>query len=321
MEPEALYVGIDVAKAQLDVAVHPTNDRGAIPHNEAGIRQLVARLPALAPVIVVLEASGGLALPLVAALAAAAVPVVVVNPRQVRDFARATGQLAKTDALDAAILAHFAAAVRPPVRPLRDAETQALHALASRRHQVLTMLVAEQNRLGTATAGVRPHIAAHIAWLTQELAALDQQLRQTLRQSPVWREKDVLLRTVPGVGPQLSLTRLAHLPEVGRLDRRQLAALVGVAPFNRDSGTLRGKRTVWGGGRARVRATLYMGALVASRYNPAIRTFYQRLLAAGKPKKLALTACMRKLLVILNAMLKHGSPWSDLTPMVAGHSA
>ena len=201
MEPAALYVGIDVAKAQLDVAVHPTNDRWAIPHNEAGIRQLVARLPALAPVIVVLEASGGLELPLVAALAAAAVPVVVVNPRQVRDFARATGQLAKTDALDAAILAHFAAAVRPPVRPLRDAETQALHALASRRHQVLTMLVAEQNRLGTATAGVRPHIAAHIAWLRQELAALDQQLRQTLRQRPVWREKDVLLRTVPGVGP------------------------------------------------------------------------------------------------------------------------
>lgn len=320
MEPEALYVGIDVAKAQLDVAVRPTNDRWAIPHHEASIRQLVARLQALAPIIVVLEASGGLELPLVAALATAAVPVVVVNPRQVRDFARATGQLAKTDALDAAILAHFAAAVHPPVRPLRDAETQALHALTTRRHQVLTMLVAEQNRLGTATAGVRPHIAAHIAWLEQELADLDQQLRQTLRQSPVWRAKDALLRTVPGVGPQLSLTLLAHLPELGTLDRRQIAALVGVAPFNRDSGTLRGKRTVWGG-RARVRATLYMGALVASRYNPVIRAFYQRLLAAGKPKKLALTACMRKLLVILNAMLKHGSPWADRSPLVVSHSA
>lgn len=320
MEPEALYVGIDVAKAQLDVAVRPTNDRWAIPHHAAGIRQLVARLQALAPIIVVLEASGGLELPLVAALATAAVPVVVVNPRQVRDFARATGQLAKTDALDAAILAHFAAAVHPPVRPLRDAETQALHALATRRHQVLTMLVAEQHRLGTATAGVRPHIAAHIAWLEQELAALDQQLRQTLRQRPVWRAQDALLRTVPGVGPQLSLTLLAHLPELGTLDRRQIAALVGVAPFNRDSGTLRGKRTVWGG-RARVRATLYMGALVASRYNPVIRAFYQRLLAAGKPKKLALTACMRKLLVILNAMLKHGSPWADRSPLVVSHSA
>ena len=320
MAPEALYVGIDVAKAQLDVAVRPTNDRWVLSHHEAGIRQLVARLQALAPTIVVLEASGGLELPLVAALASAAVPVVVVNPRQVRDFARATGQLAKTDALDAAILAHFAVAVRPPVRPLRDAETQALTALATRRHQVQIMLVAERNRLGTATAGVRRHIVAHIAWLEREVADLDQQLQQTLRQSPVWRVKDALLRTVPGVGPQLSLTLLAHLPELGTLDRRQIAALVGVAPFNRDSGTLRGKRTVWGG-RARVRATLYMGALVASRYNPVIRAFYQRLLAAGKPKKLALTACMRKLLVILNAMLKQGAPWSDRTPLSTTHAA
>ena len=320
MEPEALYVGIDVAKAQLDVAVRPTNDSWQAARNEAGIRQVVARLTALAPAMVLVEASGGLELPLVAALAAAAVPVVVVNPRQVRDFARATGQLAKTDALDAAILAHFAAAVRPPVRPLRDAETQALHALAARRHQVLTMLVAEKNRLGTATAGVRPHIEAHIAWLEREVEDLDQRLQQTLQQSPVWRAQDKLLRTVPGVGAQLALTLLAYLPELGTLDRRQIAALVGVAPFNRDSGTLRGKRTVWGG-RARVRAVLYMGTLVASRYNPVIRACYQRLLAAGKPKKLALTACMRKLLVIRNAMLKHGSPWHDLTPLVAGHSA
>ncbi len=320
MEPETICVGIDVAKAQLDVAVRPTNDRWVVPRDGAGIRELVARLQALTPALVVLEASGGLEVPLVAALAAAALPVVVVNPRQVRDFARATGQLAKTDALDAALLAHFAAAVRPPVRPLRDAETQALTALATRRHQVQTMLVAEQNRLDTATGAVRPHIEAHIAWLTQQLAALEQQLRQTLRQSPVWRAKDDLLRTVPGVGPQLALTLLAYLPELGTLDRRQIAALVGVAPFNRDSGTLRGKRTVWGG-RARVRAVLYMGALVASRYNPAIRTFYQRLLAAGKPKKLALTACMRKLLVILNAMLKHGSPWSDRFPLVTTHAA
>ena len=246
--------------------------------------------------------------------------MVVVNPRQVRDFARATGKLAKTDALDAAVLAHFAGAVRPPVRPLRDTETQALNSLAARRYQVMTMLVSEKNRLSSATIAVRPRIEAHIAWLEQELDDLDEGLRQTLRQSPVWREKDDLLRTVPGVGEQLSLTLLAHLPELGTLDRREIAALVGVAPFNRDSGTLRGKRTVWGG-RARVRAALYMGALVASRFNPLIRDFYQRLLAAGKPKKLALTACMRKLLVILNSMLKHRSPWCDLTPTVDGHSS
>ena len=320
MEPGVLSVGIDIAKAQLDVAVRPTNDRWVVAHDADGLRQVVARLQALAPAIVVLEASGGLELALVTALATAAVPVVVVNPRQVRDFARATGQLAKTDALDAAILAHFAAAVRPPVRPLRDAETQALQALATRRHQVLTMLVAEQNRLGTATSAVRPHIAAHTTWLEQQLADLEQQLRQTLRQSPVWRAKDDLLHSVPGVGPQLALTLLAHLPELGTLDRRQIAALVGVAPFNRDSGTLRGKRTVWGG-RARVRATFYMGALVASRYNPVIRAFYRRLLAAGKPQKLALTACMHKLLVILNAMLKHSSPWSDRSAPVTTPSA
>ena len=206
------------------------------------------------------------------------------------------------------------------MRPLRDAETQALNSLAARRHQVMTMLVSEKNRLGTATVAVRPRIEAHIAWLERELDDLDKRLRQTLRQSPVWREKDDLLRTVPGVGEQLSLTLLANLPELGTMDRRQVAALVGVAPYNRDSGTLRGKRTVWGG-RARVRAALYMGALVASRYNPVIRDFYQRLLAAGKPKKLALTACMRKLLFILNSMLKHRSPWHDMTSTFVVHSS
>ena len=320
MEQESIFVGIDVAKAQLDVAVRPAADRWEVSHDDAGIGQLVSQLKSLGPAMVLVEASGGLELPLVAALATEELPVVVVNPRQVRDFARATGKLAKTDALDAAVLAHFAEAVRPPVRPLRDAETQVLNSLVARRHQVMTMLVSEKNRLSAAaTVAVRPRIEAHIAWLERELEDLDEGLRRTLRQSPVWREKDDLLRTVPGVGEQLSLTLLAYLPELGTLDRRQIAALVGVAPFNRDSGTLRGKRTVWGG-RARVRATLYMGTLVASRFNPVIRDFYQRLLAAGKPKKLALTACMRKLLVILNSMLKHRSPWRDLTPMVAGHS-
>ena len=320
MEQKQTYVGIDVSKAQVDVAVRPTGQRWVVSFDETGVGELVSQMEDLSPALVLLEASGGLELPLVAALAAAALPVVVVNPRQVRDFARATGTLAKTDALDAAVLAHFAEAVRPPVRPLRDAETQALNALAARRHQVMIMLVSEKNRLSSATIAVRPRIEAHIAWLERELDDLDEGLRQTLRQSPVWREKEDLLRAVPGVGEQLSLTLLAYLPELGTLDRRKIAALVGVAPFNRDSGTLRGKRTVWGG-RARIRAVLYMGALVASRHNPVIRDFYQRLLAAGKPKKLALIACMRKLLVILNSMLKHGSPWRDLTRKVAAHSS
>ena len=318
MEGEARFVGIDVSKAQLDVAVRPTGKRWTLPYDQTGIEGLIPQIVDLEPALVLLEATGGLELPLVAALAAAALPV-VVNPRQVRDFAKATGTLAKTDTLDAGVLAHFADAVRPEVRPLKDAETQVLNSLTARRHQVMTMLVSEKNRLGTAIGAVSPRIEAHIAWLEQELSDLDKGLRQTLRRSPVWREKDDLLRTVPGVGEQLSLTLLANLPELGTLNRRQIAALVGVAPYNRDSGTLRGKRAVWGG-RSRVRAVLYMGALVASRHNPAIRDFYQRLLAAGKPKKVALVASMRKLLVILNGMLKHGSPWCDMTQPVAAHS-
>ena len=321
MEQEpTTFVGIDVAKAQVDVAVRPTDQLWSISYDESGVRDLVSRLKALQPAMVLLEASGGLELPLVAALAAAALPVVVVNPRQVRDFAKATGTLAKTDALDATTLAHFADAVRPAVRPLRDAETQVLNSLVARRHQVVTMLVSEKNRRGTAISAVRPRIEAHIAWLERELDDLDEGLRQTLRSSPVWREKDDLLRTVPGVGEQLSLTLLAYLPELGTLDRRQVAALAGVAPFNRDSGTMRGKRTVWGG-RSRVRAALYMGTLSATRCNPVIRDFYQQLLAAGKPKKVALVACMRKLLVTLNSMLKHRTSWEDVTPAVVGHSA
>ena len=319
MEGEPRFVGIDVSKAQLDVAVRPTGKRWTLPYDQTGIEGLIPQIVDLEPALVLLEATGGLELPLVAALAAAALPVVVVNPRQVRDFAKATGTLAKTDALDAGVLAHFADAVRPEVRPLKDSETQVLNSLTARRHQVMTMLVSEKNRLGTAIGTVSPRIEAHITWLEQELSDLDKGLRQTLRRSPVWREKDDLLRTVPGVGEQISLTLLANLPELGTLNRRQIAALVGVAPYNRDSGTLRGKRAVWGG-RSRVRAVLYMGALVASRHNPAIRDFYQRLLAAGKPKKVALVASMRKLLVILNGMLKHGSPWSDTTQPEVAHS-
>ncbi len=312
MEQEAIYVGIDVAKARLDIAVRPTEDRWSITYDEKGIGELVPKLKALDPAMVLLEATGGLEFSLVAVLAAASLPVVVTNPRQVRDFARATGKLAKTDSMDAAVLSHFAEAVRPPVRPLRDADSQILNSLVARRHQLMAMLVAEKNRLGSAAAA-RPRIEAHITWLEGELKDLDKGLRQTVRRSPVWREKDDLLRTVPGVGEQLSLTLLAYLPELGTMGRRQIAALVGVAPFNRDSGTLRGKRTVWGG-RARVRAALYMATLVASRYNPVLKDFYQRLPAAGKPKKLALTACMRKLLLILNAMVKSGQPWQS-TPI------
>ena len=309
MERQKNYVGIDVAKAGMDIAVRPTDERWAISNDEAGIRQLVSRLKTLEPDIVVLEASGGLELPLVATLAVEAMPVVVVNPKQVRDFARATGKLAKTDTLDAQVLAHFAEAVRPPVRPLRDEDTQELNSLTTRHNQLMTMLVAEKNRLRRASHSVRPSIQSHITWLEQELSDLDKDLRKTLRSSPIWREKDDLLRSVPGVGEQISLSLLAYLPELGTLGRKQIAALVGVAPFNRDSGPRRGKRSVWGG-QARVRAALYMGALTASRFNPVIRDFYHRLLAAGKPKKLALTACMRKLLTILNAMVKSGQHWT-----------
>ena len=271
--------------------------------------ELVSCLRTAEPTAVLLEATGVLEVPLVSALAAAALPVVVVNPRQVRDFAKATGKLAKTDALDAQVLAHFAEAVRPPVRPLRDEDAQELSSLTTRRSQLMTMLVAEKNRLRRASHSVHPSIRSHIRWLEQELSDLDKDLRKTLRSSPVWREKDDLLRSVPGVGEQVSLSLLAYLPELGTLNRKRIAALVGVAPFNRDSGFRRSKRSVWGG-RTRLRAVLYMGALVASRHNPVLRAFYQRLLAAGKPKKLALTACMRKLLTILNAMVKTGQHWT-----------
>ena len=312
MKQEETYVGIDVAKARVDIATRPGGDVWSVDYDEQAVSELVSSLLAMEPTMVLLEATGGLEVPLVSALAAAALPVVVVNPRQVRDFARATGKLAKTDALDAQVLAHFAEAVRPSVRPLRDADTQELNFLTTRRSQLVTMLVSEKNRLGRASHSVRPRIQSHITWLEQELSDLDNDLREALRRSPVWREKDDLLRSVPGVGEQLSLSLLAYLPELGTLNRKQIAALVGVAPFNRDSGPRRGKRSVWGG-RSRVRATLYMAALSASRYNPVLRVFYQRLLAAGKPKKVALTACMRKLLTILNAMIRSGQHW---TPQV-----
>lgn len=308
METAPCFVGIDVAKARLDVAVRPTGEAWTVANDADGIDAVVARLRALAPTLVVLEATGGLEVPLAAALAAAELPAAVVNPRQVRDFAKAVGQLAKSDALDAQVLARFAEAIRPPVRPVPDAEAQALSALLARRRQLLAMSVAEQQRLGTALPAVRPRIERHIAWLREELADVDAELARTVRGSPVWRERDDLLRSVPGVGPVLATTLLADLPELGRLDRKAIAALVGVAPLACESGILRGRRVVWGG-RARVRAALYMGTLVAIRYNPVIRAFYERLRAAGKPTKVALTACMHKLLTILSAILRQREPW------------
>lgn len=313
MDGSEVFVGIDVSKERLDVATYPAKEQWAFANDGPGIASLVARLEGLQPAAVVLEATGGLQLPVAAALGVAGLPVAVVNPRQVRDFARATGKLAKTDKLDAQVLALFAERVRPIPRPLPDPQTQELGALLARRRQIVAMLVTEQNRLGTAVPSVRPGIQEHIAWLEERLGGINDGMAKLLRESPLWREKEDLLRGVPGVGPVLTLTLLAELPELGTLGRRQAAALVGVAPLNRDSGTFRGKRTVWGG-RAKVRAALYMAALVATRFNPVIRAFYQKLLAAGKPKKVALTACMRKLLTILNAMLKHHAPWHYIAP-------
>jgi len=310
------FVGIDVAKAHLDVAERPELASRRVSNDEPGITALVERLAVAPPTLIVLEATGGLEGPVVAALSAAGLAVAVVNPRQVRDFAKAVGHLAKTDALDAQVLAHFAEAIRPAPRPLPEAERQALAALVTRRRQILTMLVAEQQRLGTAALALRPRIEAHIAWLRQERDDLDRALRHQVRQSPAWRADDELLQSVPGVGPVLATTLIAELPELGRLDRKQIAALVGVAPFNCESGILRGRRIIWGG-RAQVRAALWMGTLVAVRHNPVIRAFYARLLAAGKAKKVALTACMHKLLTILNALLRQRTAWNPDPPAFA----
>ena len=301
-----------MAKAHLDLAVRPSGEQGRLSNDEVGIGQVLERVRALQPTLVVLEATGGLEVPVTAALAAAGVPVAVVNPRQARDFAKAVGQLAKTDALDAQVLARFAEAIRPTPRPVPDAQAQELSALLARRHQVVAMLTAEQQRLGTALAPVRRRVEAHIEWLRRELAELDDDLGRAIRTSPAWREKDELLRSVPGVGPVLSVTLLAALPELGALSRKQIAALVGLAPLNCESGILRGRRVIWGG-RGRVRAALYMGALVGVRYNPVLRDFYARLCAAGKAKKVALTACMHKLLSILNAILAQRRPWQAPT--------
>lgn len=308
MDEKQTYVGIDVSKEHLDVVLRPTGEYLMANNDERGIESLAARLKEVGPALVVVEATGGMEQPVGAALAVGGLPVAVVNPRQVRDFAKAVGRLAKTDRIDAAVLAHFAEAVRPEPRPLADEDARELSALVLRRRQLLDMITAEGNRARTAPKRVRKRIEAHLRWLRKELKRANEDLERAVRESPVWREKDDLLRSVPGVGPTLSATLLAELPELEHLDRRRLAALVGVAPLNRDSGTLRGIRTVWGG-RSAVRKTLYMATLAATRSNPTVKSFYERLVAAGKPKKVALTACMRKLLAIVGAVLRNRNPW------------
>ena len=303
------FVGIDVSKDHLDVHVRPTGDSFRVRYDDAGLVTLVEHLRPLAPAVLVLEATGGYEVTVVATLARAALPVAVVNPRQIRAFARATGQLAKTDTLDARILALFAEAVRPAARPVPNEQADALGELIARRRQLVDMLGAEHNRRRLLRdRRLQRHLDAHIAWLEEALRRLDQDLTTLIRSTPVWRETDDLLRSVPGIGPVTAGTLIADLPELDRLDRRRIAALAGLAPIARDSGTFRGRRMIMGG-RPHIRRVLYMATLTAIKHNPAIRAFHRRLVTAGRPGKVALTAAMRKLLTILNAMLRDRRPW------------
>ena len=307
-----VFVGIDVSKAWVDVAVRPTGEAWRVNQDQEGGEALVLRLQAMSPQCIVMEATGGYEAPIVAALGAAGLPVAVVNPRQVRDFARSQGKLAKTDRLDAAVIAHFGQASGVTGQALRSPEARALEGLVARRRQIIQMRTAEQQRRQRALPVVREGIEEVIALLNRQVKEIDDELGRRLRESPLWREREDLLRSVPGIGPATVFSLLAELPELGSLDRREAAAVVGVAPLNRDSGKHRGSRRCWGG-RGRVRAALYMAALVGVRYNPTLKEFYEQLLRAGKPKKVALTACMRKLLTILNAMLKHHTAWNPQT--------
>lgn len=309
MTDARIYVGIDVAKDQLEAAVRPSGTTWTCANTDAEFPRLVARLQEAVPTLIVLEATGGYEVPLVSALAAAGLPVVVVNPRQVRDFAKALGILAKTDTIDADVLALFGERVQPAVRPLPDPALEGLTALVVRRRQLVDMLIAERHRRGQMKApGVRRDITRHIRWLERRLTQTTRDIGRWLESTPAWRVKDNLLQSAPGVGPNTAAVLIAELPELGHLTRHQIASLVGVAPFACDSGTMRGARHIWGG-RVTVRGALYMATLVATRHNPVIRTFYQRLLHLGKRKKVALVAAMRKLLTILNAMVKHQQPW------------
>jgi transposase len=303
-----IFVGIDVSKTWLDVAQHEREEAYRMGNDGLEIAKLVKRLKALKPRLIVVEPTGGFEKLVVAELAHAGLPVVVVNAKRVRDFARATGQLAKTDKLDARVLAHFAAAIQPAVRRLPSAEEERLTMLLTRRRQVVDMLTVEKNRLVTVRAKMRSDIQAHIEWLANSLEELDKEIEDFVEGTPIWKEKDSLLQSVPGVGPVTSATMLGMMPELGKLNRQEIAALVGVAPVNKDSGRKQGRRRIYGG-RADVRSVLYMAALSAKKFNPVIKKFYERLIKQGKEKKVALTACMRKLLVILNAMMRNNQPW------------
>lgn len=303
-----LFAGIDVSKDTLELGLRPSGETFTFSNSEEGISLLVAQLRPLNPQLVIMEATGGLEIPSAVALTKAHIPLAVVNPRQVRDFAKAIGKLAKTDAIDALVLAHFADAIRPESRPVKDEDALMLDALQARRRQILDMLTAEKNRILTAHKQTKPSLQAHITWLEKCLQDVDSDLDKAIRNSPVWREKDALFQSVKGVGRVMSLTILCDLPELGSLNRKQIAALAGVAPLNRDSGNRSGTRSIWSG-RANFRAVLYMSTLVATRWNPVISSFYNRLRAHGKSTKVAIVACMRKLLVILNAMAKNNTPW------------
>ena len=312
-----VFIGVDVAKARLDLAIHE-GVAWSVANDPAGIAALVARLHAAPPTLVVLEATGGWEATLATALDAAGIPVAVVNPKRVRDFARSNGTLAKTDRLDARTLAHFAHAIRPPARPTPDAATVALQATLARRSELVTLRAGERNRLTLAAPVIAASLDAHCAWLTAEIVTLDQLLAAAVEGSAAWRTQRALLESVPGGGPVVAVTLIAALPELGQLTSKQVAALVGVAPFNRDSGTKRGKREV-SGGRTAIRTALYMATLAATRCNPVIRAHFRQLRERGKAFKVAMVACMRKLLVILNAMVKQQTPWQSLSsPMKGG---
>ena len=310
-EKKEVFVGIDVSKMQLDVAVGEDGAFWSVTNDSEGIQELVERLKAVSPNLVVVESTGGLETPVVAEMAAAGLSVAIVNPGRVREFAKSVGLLAKTDKLDARLLTRFAAAVKPPASRLPSEEEQYLTGLVRRRRQLLEMRTAEKNRLNTTRIALRERIDNHIAWLNKEVEALEDEIDDFIRQSPLWAKKEAILKSTPGVGPVTSCTLLSELPELGQLDRKKIAALVGVAPMNKDSGPRRGKRCIRGG-RVSVRSVLYMAALTATRFNPTIRAFYLRLLENGKEKKVALIACMRKLLVILNAMIRDLEPWHPI---------
>ncbi|MDP3285275.1 MAG: IS110 family transposase [Desulfobacterales bacterium] len=310
MNTQHKFIGIDVSKDSLDVCLRPEGKKWSIEYNDKEIKLFVKQLLAIEPSLIVIEATGGLEIQLVSQLAAAKLPVVVCNPRQIRDFARATGKLAKTDKIDADVIAHFADAIRPEIRPLKDEQTQKLTELLARRSQLVDMLTAEKNRFQQATTTLKKDIQSHITWLEKHLENIEGELKELIKETPVWREKDKIIQSVPGVGPIMSLVLLSCLPELGTINRKQVASLVGVAPFNRDSGKFKGKRAIWGG-RASVRSVLYMCALTAIRCNPIIKSFYNRLVKAGKLPKVAITACMRKLLVTLNVMVKNGTAWGQ----------